>query len=401
MLILPASFQGLRGVLLAIMLGYSLWKMFSFPLKYNKNLFLLALINIFFSFLFILNGIVLSAPGAIKVSTVYLIWPILYLFFIGMADKKETMLPILRTIIYGGIVSVVLILLFMANSFIGLPIDITALAKAQDFHMFYDIGIIELHSMNLTTVLYSFVFVLAILFIPKQYNAIIKSKIILRIALLASLILIFISSRRAFWLISAISPLIVLALLKVCRVDLNFKRFIMPTIIFFSILFTTFGFLDLDIDNLTSQLNSTYEFNNPDAESNYLRKLQFDALINGWENHKIIGAGLGAAVQESVRDEDAPWSYELSYVALLFQTGIVGVLVYSLSILWILVESIKLVRKNTNYVSFIIPQIAALICFLLVNATNPYLAKFDYLWTIFLPIASLNVIMLDKNKDHE
>jgi hypothetical protein len=42
----------------------------------------------------------------------------------------------------------------------------------------------------------------------------------------------------------------------------------------------------------------------------------------------------------------------------------------------------------------IVPALMGLICFLVGNATNPYLAKFDSLWVLFLPLAILNVAAL-------
>jgi hypothetical protein len=35
--------------------------------------------------------------------------------------------------------------------------------------------------------------------------------------------------------------------------------------------------------------------------------------------------------------------------------------------------------------------------FLIANATNPYLERYDYLWVIFLPIAFVNLSLLAKD----
>ncbi|RKS99993.1 hypothetical protein [Flavobacterium sp. 123] len=400
MLILPASFQMPRGILLLLILFFII-KSNTFSLfRYDRTLLVIGLINIFFSFIFTLNGIVRSTPGAIAVSTVYLIWPVLYLYFIGLSDSKSNLVSILNTIIYGGLGSVGLILVFIYNNFFGFPLDITYLTKSQDFGIFWGGGAVELNSMNLATVLYTFIFVLTLLLMPTELNHFSKKKNLIRFTLLVSLALIFISARRAFWLVCAISPFIILLLLKIAGVNLRLKRFIIPCLVFCSVVFTFVGYLALDNDKLFSEFNSSFEFDNPAAESNYLRKEQFDALISGWEDNWLIGAGLGAHAQGSTRDDKAPWAYELSYIALLFHTGIVGILVYGSSIFWIIYESIIICRKNKYYVSFLLPQITGLICFLLVNASNPYLGKFDYLWTIFLPLATINAIKLDVSSDY-
>jgi hypothetical protein len=400
MLVLPASFQVPRGILLLFILFFTVEMISISSFRYNKTLLVIGLVNILFSSVFIFNGILRSAPGAIAVSTVYLFWPVLYFYFIGLANNVTLITPILKTIIYGGLGSIALMLIFIYNNFWGFPIDISYLVKSQDFSIWWGLGSVEMNSMNLATVLYTFVFVLTLLLIPKKLNHFNVRKNLIRFTLLVSLILIFISSRRAFWLVCAISPLIIFALLKLSGINLNLKRFVIPAFLFFSIIFTFVGFLALDNDNLVTELSSSFEFDNPQAESNYLRKEQYDALMNGWENDWLIGAGFGAAAKGSVRDTNSPWAYELSYVALLFQTGIIGILIYTSSVLWIITESIKICRKNKNYAVYLLPQIAALICFLLVNSSNPYLAKFDYLWTIFLPLATINALKLNSSKNN-
>lgn len=47
---------------------------------------------------------------------------------------------------------------------------------------------------------------------------------------------------------------------------------------------------------------------------------------------------------------------------------------------------------------YILPVLVGTACFLIANTTNPYLAKFDYIWVVFLPVALINIWLLDKNK---
>jgi hypothetical protein len=399
MLILPASFQVPRGILLLLLLFLIISNNPFSSFRYDKTLLIIGLINIFFSLIFILNGIVRSTPGAISVSTIFIIWPVLYLYFIGLSDKKSNIVPILNTIIYGGLASAGLIIIFIINNFFGFPINVIYLADSQGFDVFWKDGATELNSMNLATVFYTFIFVLTLLFIPKKYNTLGINKNLIRFTLIVSLFLLFISARRAFWFVCAISPFIILFLFKIIGIGLRLKRFIIPILVILSVAFTVVVYMAIDNDNLISQFNSSFEFDNPEAESNYLRKEQFNALISGWEDNWLIGAGLGASAKGSIRDVKTPWTYELSYIALLFQTGIVGIFIYVSSVFWIIYQSIIVCRKNKYYVSYLLPQITALICFLFVNASNPYLSKFDYLWTIFLPLATLNAIKLEKRLD--
>jgi hypothetical protein len=394
MLVLPASFQVPRGALLVLILFFSIGINPIYSLRYYKPLMYIGLIDILFSILFTLNGLSRSTPGAIPVSTVYILWPILYLYFIGLSVKKANIIPISKTIIYGGLGSASLICLFIYNNFWGFPIDISYLVKSQDFGIFWDAGAAQLNSMNLATILYTFVFALTILSIPVEYNVFNVSKPLIVFTLIVCLVLIFISQRRAFWMVCLISPMIILLLFKLIGFNLRLRKFIVLGLFFFLII-STIVLLTFDKEKLVSSFNSSFEFDNPNAESNYLRKEQFEALIKGWYDNKLIGNGLGAHAQGSIRDVSATWNYELSYIALLFQTGLVGIFVYTSSIFWIIYESVLICRRNKYYASYLVPQLVGLICFLIANASNPYLNKFDYLWTIFLPLASINALKID------
>lgn len=401
MLVLPASFQAFRGVYLGIMLLFSLRFGLTKVLSYDKETIYIGSINIITSIIFIFIGLLLSAPGALNVSTVYVIWPILYFYFIGYNNKLRDILPYMSMILYGSLLSSLFISLFILGTFIGLPGIITSIAKAQDFSVgFYD-GFIELNSMNLATVMYSFAFCLTILLLPKKFNyfGAGKMKFINMLCIIVSIVMILISARRAFWMVCLICPLIIILLFKISGIRIKLMKYIMPFIGVAFLGVISFSVLALDLTTINTEFDSIFEFDNPDAESNYLRKEQYEALRDGWLESPIFGKGLGAAADKSVRDEAAPWAYELSYMALIFQTGIIGIVIYSGSIIWIFYKSIKIIKvKDPLTVFLLAPQIVALSCFLIVNASNPYLAKFDYLWVVFLPIATINAISLIPKK---
>ena len=123
------------------------------------------------------------------------------------------------------------------------------------------------------------------------------------------------------------------------------------------------------------------------------RKTQFLALIEGWRESPLLGAGHGAAVAYS-RSAKQPWAYELVYVALLYQTGLIGFIIYTFAIIWIFWYSLKAIKSDVYLGYHLIPVLVGTISFLIANATNPYLAKYDYMWVIFLPVAFVNYWLL-------
>jgi hypothetical protein len=96
MLVLPASFQEIRGVFLLILLFFGVQSKKLFEIRYNYKIAVIWVVNILFSIIFIFNGVIRSAPGAISLTTVYVVWPVLYFFFIGLSVKKEQITPLLK-----------------------------------------------------------------------------------------------------------------------------------------------------------------------------------------------------------------------------------------------------------------------------------------------------------------
>lgn len=129
-----------------------------------------------------------------------------------------------------------------------------------------------------------------------------------------------------------------------------------------------------------------------DVPPTQARSSQFAALITGWREHPLLGAGHGA-VASVVRSTEQPWAYELTYLALLFHTGLIGLFVYASGVIWIFWVGVRSIGCRGADVA-IVPVLAGTASFLIANATNPYLEKFDYIWVIFLPVAFLNVWLL-------
>ena len=91
-----------------------------------------------------------------------------------------------------------------------------------------------------------------------------------------------------------------------------------------------------------------------------------------------------------------PWAYELTYLALLFQTGLVGTGFYTAGVIWIYVTGIGVLRGGGPLGRMMFPTLVGLSCFLIANGTNPYLPRFDGLWVIFLPVALINLWLIER-----
>ena len=151
-------------------------------------------------------------------------------------------------------------------------------------------------------------------------------------------------------------------------------------------------FYDWDIHAFLNMVLSAFDYES--SYSAYIRRIQFFALIKEWRFHPIFGAGPGAIIKEIVRSEIMPWAFELTYVSLLYQLGLVGITLYAVLLAWIYKKA-RFIFNLGSVLSFhLLPILIGTTSFLIANATNPYLFKFAYLWIIFLPIAIINVRLL-------
>ena len=74
--------------------------------------------------------------------------------------------------------------------------------------------------------------------------------------------------------------------------------------------------------------------------------------------------------------------------------GLVGILVYGSAVICLFARGIAVTRQQPEAAIILIPLLSGLFCFLIANATNPYLEKFDHMWVLFLPVAFLNAFLL-------
>jgi len=104
-----------------------------------------------------------------------------------------------------------------------------------------------------------------------------------------------------------------------------------------------------------------------------LRETQAPKLWDAFKQNPVLGDGLGAVVRPRyVRDPAAPWSYELTYLQLLFQMGVLGLLA-------VLALPLAVVRRGLREATdgelraLPLAGAMAILGILVASATNPYL----------------------------
>lgn len=125
--------------------------------------------------------------------------------------------------------------------------------------------------------------------------------------------------------------------------------------------------------------------------SDDLRYEQFKPLFDAFLNSPVVGHGFGLSV-EPIRNEDGPYSYELSIVALFAKIGIFGLLLAS----YFLAVTIKISSKINKLTDDGIRLYSLYFAFVFGSFFNPYL--FSFYGTFFLLFLLYDYSNLSRNR---
>ena len=390
MLIFPTTYQFQRGALLAVLVLLAACKALAGHFVLHRDVIVLTLVTVCYSVAQILAGLWRDAPGALDVATVFVIWPLVYVFFIGVLRSRHELQMLIYTLILAALAAAGMGILLVAGE-----LDIVPFPGATLFAFlgagFSSVEGLEYNLYNISTLIFVFPFLLAVVLISPSHarlGSIWPSLAWLALGMTA--VAGVLSGRRGLWLIMLVSPLVVLTVLRWCRLRIGRPAFVV--LLLLGIMGATIAVLLLDDVVLVAAryFLEGFDFGPGGDVSPAIRAQQMIALGDAWWRTPLFGAGHGAFAPAFWHQDTFPWAYELSYMALLFQTGLVGILLYGAGVAWIILRGIAVARRFPEYAGMIGPVLAGVICFLIANATNPYLQKFDYLWVIFLPVAIIN-----------
>lgn len=408
MLFVPTSYRPLKMVLL----GLALVAVVA-PVLRNGRIFLhrsvagWTLVMVLTGLVGITIGLFKQAPGALRVSTVYVLWPILYVLLISGIRTRYAIDGLMKVLVTATIAIGLYALSYVLYSAGWLPDRLYIEIDQGQAIGFYS-GYMEFNLYSVSSLVFLVPFVVAALLVWRRLESPPVSRGWLWLSLAIGLPVSFLSGRRALWLVIALSPFITLALdLFVPRRHFKFRPkavvwtaigICLTAIISYSYLTAAYEF---SLSSVLTKFLDKFDFDNDLSAG--LRQEQFRALLQGWSANPIWGAGHGASAQMfgSVRSDDQSWAYELSYMALLYQTGLLGFAIYSAGVLWIYRMGLKLIRSGDALGFYVLPVLSGMTCFLIANATNPYLAKFDCLWVIFLPVGLINYWLLSRRNHSE
>lgn len=398
MLFVPYSYKFFRMLFLALIISFSIIKAVKDKTVWHPVIILWFLLFILHGVFFTLIGY--DNIGAIRTMTVSFVWPVLFFLFIGVIDSENKILNIFNVMYITGII-ISLYTLYYFGCFFGLFPSSFLLALDMGHSIGIHNGFFEYRLYNISTLVALTPFMVGLLFVSKNRFTADKSKIKIILYILFVLMpLVILSGRRGLWVITACAPFIGLfwshfkygySVIRPFTRGLSVLS--ISLLLFFT--FLTFCSSTITFDGFLSEVTSIIDFNK--NASNSWKLTQAKLMFDGFVDKPLFGYGIGAEFPNGLRSSSQqPWASELVYNKLLYDTGIFGISSYFLLVFCVFYGAYIVITKSNKYSDYMIATITMFSCFMLANASNPYINMFDYIWVIFLPICIINRYFIEK-----
>lgn len=393
MLFIPTTYQYERlPVLLVLMVGIFVrlvWRNLRFKIHSQVLVWFASLVA--WGLFSIFWGVWNETPGALSAVTVNIFWPIVFMFFVGEIDSFKKITGLVNVIFFSSSI-IVLHTFYFFSYFLGILPEFLYISVEMGQAIGFNNGLFEYRLYNIGSLVAVLPFTLAAwLYWTKDEWRLFSRRHTLVLLFFGLIPLALLSARRAFWFVALFTPFVASLFAIVNRVKISaiFRKF---GVLFVAIFFSFVLFLAV----YSNQFGLTFErvqmefLSIFDSKVNLVRTEQAHVLLSHWQAKPLLGHGGGGVIPGVIRDINAPWASELVYHKILFDNGLIGLAIYFLLFIWVFIAGFIVIYKSRIYDGIMIASLTMLFGFLLANASNPYLGKFDHMWVLFFPVAIIN-----------
>ena len=216
-----------------------------------------------------------------------------------------------------------------------------------------------------------------------------KNKFIYSLIVLFGIVYSMLSGRKALMILEMFTLLIMF----IKQLNIT-KKGLKNIFLFIVILFVLNSMLNvfsnaIGMNNIIDKIIETVQAGiSSNASGVISRGNNIKALLDMWANSPLIGFGLNSYAIISIANSLTKWSYEVVYVALLAQTGLIGVTIFFSGVCTILYKLIKKYRyyKRSEYLAVFFGFSSFIIC----GASNP-LVYYIWPWIIAMVAVQNNL----------
>ncbi len=386
MMVTPRTYQLLKVPFLCIVLCLMVFSiLLNGKIRIHRKIILWFIIYISFGALWGAYGLVNGKEFAIDFVRLNTLWVVVYFFLILMINKPEH-LEIAQKIMIWATLAIAIYNINYALYGMGY----VHIPSIIDLDMGQRVGIhpgyIQLTAHNLGSLVFLFPFVFSGIAIAGDKGFAGLPRWFSVLVLILCLIALFLSGRRSLWFITLLVPFIYYVVIKIITNRINrsggkFKQWL-PLIILGILIVAGQYYLFHKAGWDSQSFIDRFTFSGEQAEGYDYRINKITILTTDvYEHSFLIGTGGGNP------------AFEVTFIQLFHETGIIGLMIFVGLFLWVYLQILKLVKRKKVNAEQGIPLLIGSICFFLGMGTNPYYGSFDFMWSIFLPLAYVNIYL--------
>lgn len=317
--------------------------------------------------------------GVFDALRLYVIWSFVFLLLFSLFRSVMTFKNIHVAFVASGI-------LISLINFVGLTDQIAnwglipaGILEALELRVGIHDGYIQITSRNIGPLFFIVPYLIAL-----QFRADAKgtNSAFTKLSLLLSVLLVAVSGRRALWLVVALTPcaILLLAYLTNSR-DLIRSRargFLAAYSVAVVLVLGASSVLVPRLQEVGYVRHFTDAFLLEDE-----RSIQKHFLLDAFKESPLIGSGFGA-YGGYVRSEERPWTYELTYLQMLFNLGFVGTVAVGGCFAIYVRSVIRLLKRFRDQSAIPFGLLVGVGALLFGAISNPYLSSFDFMFLVGL-----------------
>jgi hypothetical protein len=313
----------------------------------------------------------------------YIFWSILNSLLLTYYWQYNTIMVLHYGILLAAFTTSTLNITLVVSSFAGWTVFPESFSEALLLKVGIHDGYVQIVAHNIGMLLFIVPYLLVT---ALRTDSVQENRWLVWLALFVALITTALSGRRALWIVTVVTPLLIWFLAIATDTCNRIKAFPLYSAVILGLLVIAIIFpLIFFSEDTLSYLYSAFS-----AEDE--RSIQKRYLIDGFLETPLFGSGFGG-VTDYVRSQDSPWVYELSFHQMLFNFGFIGSVFLVVSLLCMFIKAIEVIKvKGVQVKDGVISVLLGTVGLLIGAYSNPYLGSFDYLLALgFLPLVISDV----------
>lgn len=382
MMVVPRTYLLLKVPFLSFALFLTVFSILSIgKVRMHRKIVFWFMIYVIFGILWGVFGLINEKEFAMDFLRLNTLWVLIYLLLVVILSKPEHIEMAEKVMIWAALAIAIYNINFVLYSmgYLHIPLII-------DLDMGQLIGIhagytqLTAHNIGSLTFLVPFIFC-GIAINPGKYFAGLPKWFVVVVFVL-SLIAVFLSGRRALWLITIMAPVLYFFIIRITTKSHGRFKQLLPLFIIGIVIVLGQYFLfekaGWDSNDFIGRLN----FSGEQGEgANYRINKTIELVDDVYKHNLLLGTGGGDP------------AFEILFVQIFHETGFIGLLIYISLFIWVYFKMFRIIKQKKGNIEQGIPLLVGSLSFFFGILSNPYFGSFDFMWGLCLPVAYVNVYL--------